>query len=80
MSRVAAFDLPIGFCDATWDKAFMAELRDRADWTKGYDNYFNNGELSVPPIPSIISTETLSEVKKAEFEERIRTKAREYGY
>ncbi|AVF34412.1 T6SS effector phospholipase Tle3 domain-containing protein [Rahnella sikkimica] len=80
MERVVPFDLPIGFCDATWDKAFMAELRDRADWTKGYDNYFNNGELSVPPIPSIISTETLSEVKKAEFEERIRTKAREYGY
>ena len=80
MERVVPFDLPIGFCDATWDKAFMAELRDRADWTKGYDTYFNNGELSVPPIPSIISTETLSEVKKAEFEERIRTKAREYGY
>ena len=57
MEQVAAFDLPIGFCDATWDKAFMAELRARADWTKGYDSYFNKGELSIPPIPSIISTE-----------------------
>lgn len=57
MQQVAAFDLPVGFCDATWNKAFMAELRARADWTKGYDSYFNKGELSIPPIPSIISTE-----------------------
>jgi hypothetical protein len=28
MSRVVAYDLPVGFCDATWDKAFMAKLRD----------------------------------------------------
>lgn len=68
MSRIVAFDLPIGFCDATWDKAFMAELRDRADWTKGYDNYFNKGELSIPPIPSIISTETIPEDKRKALE------------
>ncbi|MFO6298664.1 T6SS effector phospholipase Tle3 domain-containing protein [Rahnella selenatireducens] len=68
MERVVAYDLPIGFCDATWDKAFMAELRDRADWTKGYDNYFNKGELSIPPIPSIISTETIPEDKRKALE------------
>jgi hypothetical protein len=68
MSRIVAFDLPIGFCDATWDRAFMAELRDRADWTKGYDNYFNKGELSIPPIPSIISTETIPEDKRKALE------------
>ena len=68
MERVVPFDLPIGFCDATWDKAFMAELRDRADWTKGYDNYFNKGELSIPPIPSIISTETIPEDKRKALE------------
>lgn len=69
MSRIVTFDLPIGFCDATWDKAFMAELRDRADWTKGYDNYFNNGVLSIPPIPPIISTETKSDEFKKSLDE-----------
>lgn len=67
MTSVVSFDLPVGFCDATWDKAFMAKLRDVADWTKGYDNYFNRGELSVPPIPAIISTETASDKFKAEL-------------
>lgn len=80
MEQVASFDLPVGFCDATWDRAFMAELRDKADWTRGYDAYFNKGELTVPPIPSIISTETQTDVEKAELEKRIRTKASEYGY
>ncbi|MGG8473274.1 T6SS effector phospholipase Tle3 domain-containing protein [Rahnella sp. PAMC25617] len=69
MEQVVSFDLPIGFCDATWDKAFMAELRDRADWTKGYDNYFNKGELSIPPIPPIISTETKSDEFKKSLDE-----------
>lgn len=69
MERVVPFDLPVGFCDATWDKAFMAELRDRADWTKGYDNYFNKGELSIPPIPPIISTETKSDEFKKSLDE-----------
>ncbi|WP_456311026.1 T6SS effector phospholipase Tle3 domain-containing protein [Serratia proteamaculans] len=72
MERVVAFDLPVGFCDATWDKAFMAKLRDLADWTKGYDSYFNTGKLTVPPIPAEISTETVSDVdrekKKADWQ------------
>ena len=68
MKKVVAFDLPVGFCDATWDKAFMAKLRDMADWTKGYDNYFNKGELTIPPIPAIICRETLAKIKKAELD------------
>ncbi|WP_206602427.1 T6SS effector phospholipase Tle3 domain-containing protein [Chimaeribacter arupi] len=68
MERVVAFDLPVGFCDATWDKAFMATVRAKADWTKGYDDYFIKGELSVPPMPAMISTEMASEEKRAEWE------------
>lgn len=68
MQRVVAYDLPVGFCDATWDKAFMAELRDRADWMRGYDNYFNKGELSIPPLPPEIATETISEEKRVAYE------------
>lgn len=70
MAQVVSYDLPVGFCDATWDKAFMAELRDKADWTKGNDNYFNKGELSIPPIPAIISQETMSPEKRAQLEQQ----------
>lgn len=71
MRRVVAYDLPIGFCDATWDKDFMAKLRDVADWTKGYDSYFEKGELNIPNIPPEIFTEVIPEDelqrKKAEW-------------
>lgn len=76
MEQVVSYDLPVGFCDATWDKAFMAKLRDVADWTKGYDSYFNNGELSIPPIPPIISTETASD----EFKAMLNEAAEKRGY
>lgn len=65
MERVVAYDLPVGFCDATWDKAFMAKLRDMADWTKGYDPYFNTGTLPDVPMPAEISTETVSDEERA---------------
>lgn len=68
MRRVVAYDLPVGFCDATWDRAFMAKLRDLADWTKGYDSYFNTGELTEVPMPPEIATETVSAGKRAEWE------------
>jgi len=80
MEQVASFDLPVGFCDATWDKAFMAELRGRADWTKGYDNYFNRGELSIPPIPSIISTETKIDESREQFNKTMDDAGARYGY
>jgi len=73
MRRVVTYDLPIGFCDATWDKNFMAKLRDMADWTKGYDTYFETGQLNIPPLPAEIFTETISDVelekRKAEWYE-----------
>lgn len=68
MQRVVAYDLPVGFCDATWDRAFMAKLRDLADWTKGYDSYFNTGKLAEVPMPADISTETVSDEKKAQWD------------
>lgn len=68
MERVVSYDLPVGFCDASWDNEFMAKLRDVADWTKGYDKYFENGELTIPPIPPEIFTETVSDEKKSEWD------------
>lgn len=73
MSRVVAYDLPIGYCDATWDKEFLSKLRYLADWTTGSDPYMNTGIVESISEPSIISRET-------GIEEMIREKAKEYGY
>ncbi|AIR62099.1 membrane protein [Cedecea neteri] len=73
MSRVVAYDLPIGYCDATWDKEFLSKLRYLADWTTGSDPYMNTGIVESISEPSMISRET-------GIEEMIRKKAKEYGY
>ncbi|KGT95507.1 membrane protein [Erwinia typographi] len=73
MSRVVAYDLPIGHCDATWDKEFISEIRYLADWTTGSDPYINSGIVESINEPSMISRET-------GIEEMIREKAKEYGY
>ncbi len=60
MSRVVAYDIPIGFCDAGRNKAFMAKLRAVADWTQGYDSYMETGILTLPARPDIINDESVS--------------------
>lgn len=59
MSHVVAYDLPIGYCDSTWDKAFMADLRRKADWTQGEDAYLFSGIPDKVPEPDLISRETV---------------------
>jgi hypothetical protein len=63
ISRVAAYDLPIGFCDAyeTTNDFWHSLMRD-ADWTRGTDEYYRMGALDVPPQPSQIDSETVAEV------------------
>lgn len=61
MSQVVAYDLPIGYCDATWDKEFMADLRRKADWTQGEDPYLFSGIPDNVPEPDIISRETITD-------------------
>lgn len=73
MSRVVAYDLPIGYCDATWDKEFLSKLRYLADWTTGFDPYMNTGIVESINEPSMISRET-------GLEAMIREKAKNYGY
>ena len=73
MTRAVAYDLPIGYCDATWDKEFLSTLRYLADWTTGADPYMNTGVVERINEPSMISRET-------GIEEIIREKAKEYGY
>nr|WP_154324530.1 DUF3274 domain-containing protein [Pantoea sp. 201603H] len=57
MPRVVAYDLPIGYCESSWDKCFMQYLRDYADWTQGYDPYFEQGELNYASIPDVLKIE-----------------------
>jgi pimeloyl-ACP methyl ester carboxylesterase len=61
MERVAAYDLPIGFCDSASDAVFWKELQKEADWLSGKDVYYNNGMLEVPLVPSGIEPETVQD-------------------
>ncbi|WER49312.1 DUF3274 domain-containing protein [Cupriavidus sp. WKF15] len=52
MQRVAAYDLPIGFCESFDDRAFWRGLMMDADWTQCTDAYFENGVLLKPDMPT----------------------------
>lgn len=61
MERVVAYDLPIGFCESTFDGVFWSELRREADWLTGNDPYYTKGLLAVPPMPDEIERETVQD-------------------
>jgi len=65
LSRVVAYDLPIGFCESHQDKAFWHELNQLADWRIGTsDAYFKTGTLSIPSMPALIETETYGDLQE----------------
>jgi hypothetical protein len=69
MKRVVAWDLPIGFCDAYDDRDFWFHLISLADWTSGYDAYFDYGTLDKVEKPGVIDWTTVAEaISKAEAE------------
>ncbi|CAJ0696342.1 T6SS effector phospholipase Tle3 domain-containing protein [Ralstonia holmesii] len=61
MRRVAAYDLPIGFCDAYEKRDFWIALMKQADWTLGRDSYFETGVLNSVQRPSLIDWDTAGE-------------------
>jgi pimeloyl-ACP methyl ester carboxylesterase len=63
MRRVAAWDLPIGFCDAYENRNFWARLIKQADWTQSYDLYFETGKLGQVERPSAIDWTTVAEAQ-----------------
>ncbi|WP_052382459.1 T6SS effector phospholipase Tle3 domain-containing protein [Paraburkholderia kururiensis] len=70
MKRVAAWDLPIGFCDSYDLPDFWLRLIREADWTQFTDPYFNDGTFELPPVPGGIDRETVAdEITKAQQEE-----------
>ncbi|MFP1883716.1 T6SS effector phospholipase Tle3 domain-containing protein [Lonsdalea quercina] len=73
MSRVAAYDLPIGYCWHSWDRESLAELRHQADWLES-DDYYWTGKLTIPAMPAIIRREVASDAveKKSHVMERLR--------
>ena len=67
MERIAAYDVPIGFCESTGDVAFWKALRRDADWLSGADVYYMKGLLDVPPIPEGIDPETIQDNMDSQF-------------
>lgn len=67
MSRVVAYDLPIGYCWHSWDRASLAELRHQADWLES-DDYYWSGKLDIPPMPSIIKRDVEPNVAQRKAE------------
>ncbi len=68
MSRVVAYDLPLGYCWHSWDRASLAELRRQADWLESDDYYFT-GELNKPDIPPAIRQDVAEDAVKRKAEE-----------
>lgn len=72
ISRVVAYDLPIGLCQSHQDKAFWAELNRFADWRiEGADAYMKRGQLNIPSMPRLIETETFGDLQR----QRLQTQA-----
>ncbi|WP_455426173.1 hypothetical protein [Dryocola sp. LX212] len=60
MSRVVAYDLPIGYCWHSWDRESLAELRYQADWLES-DDYYWTGKQTLPAMPAIIRMDVASD-------------------
>ncbi|WP_017774816.1 T6SS effector phospholipase Tle3 domain-containing protein [Paraburkholderia kururiensis] len=70
MRRVAAYDLPVGFCDAHEKPAFWTRLMKLADWTQGYDAYFQTGAPEKVERPKAIDWDTAGDAaNRAAIEE-----------
>lgn len=61
MRRVAAWDLPIGFCDSAESPDFWARLIRDADWLNYTDPYYAGGTLDVPPVAEGVDKETVAD-------------------
>lgn len=75
MTRVAAWDLPIGFCDSFENPDFWVRLMRDADWLNYTDPYFADGTLNVPPIPDGIDNETVEDAISEAQAKQLRTEA-----
>lgn len=75
MSRVVAYDLPIGYCWHSWDRESLAELRYQADWLES-DNYYQTGKLTIPAMPAIIRRDVAGDAAEKRSNEMERNQLR----
>ncbi|KMK12272.1 hypothetical protein ABW09_24535 [Pluralibacter gergoviae] len=68
MSRIVAYDLPIGYCWHSWDRESLAELRYQADWLES-DDYYWTGKLTIPAMPEIIKRDVASDAMEKQCHE-----------
>lgn len=61
MTRVAAWDVPVGFCDAFEDREFWFDLVKMAEWTSGHDTYFDYGTFEKVEKPGTVDWTTVAE-------------------
>jgi pimeloyl-ACP methyl ester carboxylesterase len=61
MKRVAAWDLPIGFCDTYDDRESWLNLIKLADWTSGYDQYFDSALFDEVERPGTVDWTTVAD-------------------
>ncbi|MBP0597024.1 DUF3274 domain-containing protein [Herbaspirillum sp. LeCh32-8] len=71
MKRVVAYDLPVGYGES-YNLEHWGKLIRLADWTAGYDKYFNEGKLDIPPMPPEIDRETVSAYQRQRDEEQFK--------
>ena len=68
MSRVVAYDLPIGYCWHSWDRESLAELRHQADWLES-DDYYWTGRLTIPVMPAMIRRDVAGDAAEKRVQE-----------
>lgn len=71
MARVAAYDLPVGFCDSYEMPSFWTSLMKLADWTQGTDPYLESGMPETVVKPALIDWDTVAEEQSRTDGERL---------
>ncbi len=68
MSRVVAYDLPVGICESSHDKCFLEDLRRMADWQYS-DPYFLSGKHPEYSRPEEVCAESAGGIGPDEMAE-----------
>lgn len=68
MSQIVAYDLPIGLCESSNDKSFLAQLRRMADWQQS-DSYFRTGVHPQYSRPAEVDAESAGGISPEEMAE-----------
>ncbi|MNC38711.1 hypothetical protein D3C75_873330 [compost metagenome] len=76
MSRVVAWDLPVGICESSNDKSFLEQLRRMADWQYS-DAYFHTGRHPQYSRPDEVDAESAGGIGPEEMAEMKKMEVRQ---